>query len=255
MFIDAHVAARIERVESRLSRAVAVPIAGARIIEIAGGTSVFARVGSPVNKVIGVGFDGPVDLAPIEPTWDEPVRVELATLASPAAAASLIGYQLMGFENVLVRALGDVPAPPIDVGTNDDAAWMRVLVEGFAAGDGTGAQVDHYARAAIEQVMRDFGAAEGFRRYVARLDNVAGAASMFIDDGIAILAGAATLPAARRRGVQAALLAARLRDARDAGCELAVITTAPGSLSQKNAMRSGFVLAYARAVLQRTERV
>ncbi len=58
-----------------------------------------------------------------------------------------------------------------------------------------------------------------------------------------------TAPAHRRRGVQTALLSARLADAAAAGCDVAVITTQPGSKSQQNAQRQGFDLLYARAVL------
>lgn len=75
---------------------------------------------------------------------------------------------------------------------------------------------------------------------------------MRIDDGVAALAGAATVPAHRRRGVQTALLAARLADAAAAGCDLAVITTEPGSKSQENAQNSGFTLLYTRAILTKT---
>jgi hypothetical protein len=46
-----------------------------------------------------------------------------------------------------------------------------------------------------------------------------------------------------------ALLAARLSDAAKAGCDIAVVTTAPGSKSQQNAQRQGFALLYTRAVL------
>jgi GNAT superfamily N-acetyltransferase len=254
MFVDVAVAKRIDRAESRLGRAVASVIEGARIVDVDGGISAYARPGSPVNKMIGIGFDGPVDLAAAEAIWEETPRLEASTLASPEFFAQL-PYQLVGFEHVLVRQLSDLPPRTHEVTTGDEALWMSGLVEGFAAGDGTGAVVDNYARDAIEQVMRDFGRATGFLRYACALDGTpAGAATLRIDDGIAILAGAATLPAMRRRGVQAALLAARLHDAREAGCELATITTAPGSLSQKNAMKSGFTLAYARAVLQRPER-
>jgi hypothetical protein len=48
--------------------------------------------------------------------------------------------------------------------------------------------------------------------------------------------------------VQTALLQARLQDAARRGCDLAVITTAPGSKSQQNAQRRGFALLYARAL-------
>jgi hypothetical protein len=49
--------------------------------------------------------------------------------------------------------------------------------------------------------------------------------------------------------VQTALLSARLADAAAAGCDIAVITTVPGSKSQQNAQRQGFDLLYTRAVL------
>lgn len=77
----------------------------------------------------------------------------------------------------------------------------------------------------------------------------AGAASLRLDDGLAQLCGAATLPPFRRRGIQAALLRVRLAEARQAGCDLAVVTTQPGSKSQANAMRQGFSVLYARVVL------
>ncbi len=267
MFVDATLAARIDRVESRLSASIAAavrdrdPRAPVSITPLGDSSAVFARPGSPINKLIGVGFTGALDgdaLTAVEAQWrehGEQFRVELATLASTEAAAQLSGrgYQLIGFENVLVRPLTTLPPRSEHVAIaadDDDAAWMRVLVDGFAAGDGTGVAVDNYVREAIEQAMIDMAAAAGFARYVARLDGThAGAATMRVDDGVALMCGATTLPAFRRRGVQAALLAARLADARAAGCELAVVTTAPGSQSQANVMRSGFQLAYARAIL------
>ena len=68
-------------------------------------------------------------------------------------------------------------------------------------------------------------------------------------EGIAQFTAAATAPAHRRRGVQTALLLARLTDAAAAGCDIAVVTTQPGSRSQQNAQRRDFDLLYTRAVL------
>jgi len=62
---------------------------------------------------------------------------------------------------------------------------------------------------------------------------------------------AGTAPAFRRRGVQSALLAARVADATAAGCELALVTVQPGSRSQRNVQRRGFDLLYTRATLVR----
>ena len=51
--------------------------------------------------------------------------------------------------------------------------------------------------------------------------------------------------------MQTALLDTRLADAARAGCDLAVVTTLPGSKSQHNVMRQGFALLYTRAILVR----
>jgi hypothetical protein len=50
-------------------------------------------------------------------------------------------------------------------------------------------------------------------------------------------------------GVQTALLSARLADAAAAGCDIAVVTTQPGSGSQQNVQCGGFGLLYTRAIL------
>ena len=89
-------------------------------------------------------------------------------------------------------------------------------------------------------------------RYIARLDGEpAGEAALHVDEGLALLAGSGTVPHLRGRGVQKALVARRLDDARREGCDLAVVVTAPGTRSQDNVMRRGFELLYTRAILMR----
>lgn len=262
MFTGHALATRIEAAEARLCAAVAAAVPGSWTQPIGGGLAIYAREGSPVNKLIGVGFAplGPGELATLEARG--PVRAELTTLAAPEVAQLLTsrGYTLEGFENLLGQRL---PAAPRHVATavevseaDDDAAdaeWGAVAVEGFAHPDETSGNAEELPRAIVEQVMQDMLRAAGFRRYIARLDGkVAGIASVRIDDGIALLSGATTLPWARRRGVQGALLARRLADASAAHCELATMTTSPGTRSQANAHRHGFSLLYARAILTRT---
>jgi GNAT superfamily N-acetyltransferase len=79
----------------------------------------------------------------------------------------------------------------------------------------------------------------------------AGGSSVRIDGEIAQLCGAGTLPAHRRRGVQAAMFEHRLALAARSGAKLAVLTTLPGSKSQENALRQGFERLYTRAILRR----
>ena len=81
-----------------------------------------------------------------------------------------------------------------------------------------------------------------------------GTGMLVLRDGLAMFNGDSTLPAARNRGVQSSILAERLRYAREAGCDLAVIEAAAGGVSQRNQERSGFRTAYTRVTLERSAR-
>ena len=83
--------------------------------------------------------------------------------------------------------------------------------------------------------------------FIAELEGQAvAAAAVSLHDGVALLAGASTIPTARRQGAQLALLETRLRYAAAEGCDLAMICAQPGSASQRNAERQGFRIAYTR---------
>ena len=129
--------------------------------------------------------------------------------------------------------------------------WIDVAITGFASPDLQGVQGEPLPpREALEGAFREFAEAPGFRRYAAFVDGrMAGFASMRLDSGLAQLCGAATLPAFRRRGIQTAFLRRRLADALAEGCDLALVTTQPGSKSQQNSGQQGFALLYSRAVL------
>lgn len=271
MFADAALAARLDSAEAELAATItrAIAAAGVEVAldPLAGGWAALARPGAPTNKIAGVGFGAPLDLdalAAIEARWwarGEPVRFELSTLADPAIVRALAarGYRLDGFENVLARRVEPRDAPPrLGAGITIErvtaataAAWLEVGLDGFTTPDGGPAVVDPAARDGLAVMFRDFGLVDA-PRYLARVEGEpAGMASASFADGVLLLCGAATAPRFRRRGVQRALLAARLADAVAAGCELAAVTTAPGSQSQANVMRCGFALVYARAVLLR----
>lgn len=271
MFCPPSLAARIDGAEMRLSMSIAEtiavrnPAARALVQPIAGGHAVFAAAGSPMNKAIGMGFGEAIDeqaLAAIEAAWrerGEPTRFELASLADPSLAPTLTarGYRLTGFENVMGRPVvaddrADIPGGMriTHLPQQDWRVWLDVALDGFAVPDGSAPGEEVYPREAIEGIFIDLAATPGFQRYLLSIDGApAGAASLRMDRGLAQLCGAATLPAFRRRGVQAALLRQRLSDAREAGCDLAVVTVQPGSKSQANAMREGFSLLYTRVIL------
>jgi hypothetical protein len=88
--------------------------------------------------------------------------------------------------------------------------------------------------------------------YMAWVDGEpAGAATLAIHEGVAELFGASTRPRFRNRGVQLALLDARLADAVRAGCDLATVHTDPGTASQRNVERLRFRLAYTKLMMRR----
>jgi ribosomal protein S18 acetylase RimI-like enzyme len=124
-------------------------------------------------------------------------------------------------------------------------------MEGFAHPDTQGVPThEEFPREVVANAVRDLVTAAGVVRYAALRNGViVGGASLAMSNGIAALTGAATAPAHRRLGVQTALLSTRLAEAGATDCEIAVITTRPGSKSQQNAQRRGFDLLYTRAVL------
>jgi len=271
LFCDTDLAQRIERAETELIEATALAthrrLDNGRgfVIPLAGGLASFAADDSPFNKVVGLGFDGvPADdvLDEIEHAYagvGAPVQVELPHLADPEIGIVLSrrGYRLESFENVLGIAIADkydVTLPDgIEIrpsGDDELDLWLNLMADAVAVPDTQGVPWrEEFPRDTYIEAERDAAAAD-ITRYIAVLNGeIAGGAGLRTTEGVAQFAGAATLPAHRRRGIQSALLFTRLSDAAAAGCDVGVITTQPASKSQQNAQRSGFDLLYTRAVL------
>ncbi|WP_318306848.1 GNAT family N-acetyltransferase [Amycolatopsis solani] len=262
LFCDVALAERIERAEVRLvvessdaSRARrGDPLGFTR--PLAGGVASFAEADSPFNKVAGLGFAGlPDALDEVEAAFAElgaPVQIELSQLGDTAVGAFLTGrgYRLENYENVLGRRLGGTGFPEgvRRIGDDELETWLAVVADASAVADTEGVlSHEDFPRETIVNALRDM---PGMLRFAAERDGeFAGGAGLRVAGGIAQLGAAATLPAHRRRGVQTALVHARLAAAAELGCDLAVVTTQPGSRSQRNVQRLGFDLLYARAVL------
>jgi hypothetical protein len=170
---------------------------------------------------------------------------------SPLADGGLIqllndrAYQPFEFTSLMFRPIGGDVAPPDPavnvrpIGPDEEERWARVAAAGWS---------DY---AGLDSFMQEFGrisaSSDGSRSYFAEIDGEPIAtATLRLHDGVAFLAGASTTPGARRRGAQLALLNRRLRDAVEAGCDLAMMGALPGSGSQRNAERHGFRIAYTR---------
>ena len=268
MIVDQGLAARIEWAEAEFITACVTALGrggeSTFTEPLAGGMACYAPLDSPFTKVVGVGFAGlpPAgDLDAVEARYAAhggSASFEISTLADPAVFELLTerGYRLLGFEDVLICDLGAAAASrqgdiAVEV-AGDVELWLSIAVESALTPDEIGvAQLDQFSPDVLLSAERA-GLDAGAVPYLARVGGrAAGAGSVHLAGEFAQLTGAGTLPAFRRRGVQRELIRRRLHDAERAGARYALVTTQPGSSSQANVRRSGFELAYSRAVLAR----
>jgi hypothetical protein len=78
----------------------------------------------------------------------------------------------------------------------------------------------------------------------------AAGAILHVSEGVATLAGGATLTRFRGRGCQSALIERRLSEAAEAGCDAVTSRCAAGSTSQANMERVGMRVAYTKDIWQ-----
>jgi GNAT superfamily N-acetyltransferase len=261
-FVDLAFARRLEMAETMTPAHVKAlqrfaPDATSEVI--AGGTAIFGGRAYPANHIVGMGLYSPVASADVDRV-EEFYRsrgVPCEIVVSPLADRSLLevlaprGYRITEFNSVLIRGLQEEapiePAAGITVErVNEGAvqAWDRVLAKGFAE-----------FGPLPENLFAAFAALPDGLCFLARVNGqpAGGAAGAIMREaGIAALFGTATLPEFRHRGVQAALINRRLWEAANAGCEYAVVSTMPGSGSQRNMERRGFRVAYTKLVMVRT---
>lgn len=126
------------------------------------------------------------------------------------------------------------------IAESDADLWADTAAAGWAS------EGEELARF-IKQFGKIAARTAGGHPFIAELDGRAIAAGgLQIYDDVCLLAGASTIPDARRQGAQSALLRARLQYAGDNGCRFAMMCASPGSQSQKNAQTNGFQIAYTR---------
>jgi GNAT superfamily N-acetyltransferase len=263
LFADITLARRLERAEARSNASFVEaharlrPEAGAEWIEVAGAYAMFDGVHSPCTQTFGLGMSQlPTDaeLGAIEKFFrarGAPIFHEVSPLADKGLLPMLNerGYRPYEMSTVMFlplaeRAARRVPneaigVRPVKDGDQDRELFVRTFAEGWS-------EYTEYAEFMLE-MARISAITEGNVPFIAELDGRAVACgSLSIRDDVALFAGASTVPAFRRRGAQQALLEARFRYAREAGCELALMGADPGSGSQRNAERQGFRIGYTR---------
>ena len=265
-FADLALARRLERAEAVANidfvqgRAKAFPQKGATWRQIAGTYAMFDGRTSPITQTFGLGMFQPLtdrELQAIETFFLDrhaPVCHEMCPLADASVLPLLNdrGYQPIEFTSVLYR--------PISIQSGLAISTNKNIVVRLSKPD----EREEWAETAFRG-WSDFGELADFllelgqvtaRRentlcFVAELNGQAIATgSMSIVDGVGFLAGASTIPEARKQGAQLALLESRLRYAAERGCDIAMMGALPGSASQRNAERHHFRIAYTRVKWQ-----
>lgn len=164
----------------------------------------------------------------------------------------VLGYTLDHFLNVWLIDLQQWQ--PKEVQQDSGAIVEKVddeNVHDWAWAVALGISDDDYQTAVAVESVRSFWQVEGNTAFLVRENGeCTGGGCMAIDGELAELFMTATLPAKRGKGYQAMLIEERLQYAKEAGCSYATVTTKPGTSSARNVRRSGFQLAYDKAVLR-----
>lgn len=262
-FADLALASRLETtdalagVEFALSWARFNSFTGEGFLPVAGGHAGFGGIDSPLTQAFGLGLKGPVtdaDMAAMEDFYQghkSAVNIETCPLADPSLLRLLNerDYRPIEYSNVLVRQL-----------TNEDSLLWPDETSNVRVRRPAEDEAESYSLVVVKSFFENTEIPEEFLNifkscffaggaffFVAEIDGVAaGGGMMSIHRGIASFGGAGTLPEFRNRGVQTALLLARIALAAQSGCDLAMVATSPGSGSQRNVERVGFRVVYTR---------
>jgi GNAT superfamily N-acetyltransferase len=260
---DAGLAQRLERAEAETNREAVYaaarvrPESAAAAAPFMGGWAMFDGPASPITQCFALGLEGPVSAAELNAVEEffrsrgAPCTIELCPHAHPSLMALLgaRGYRVLDYSNVLFRPLpaqveeSALPGVAIRrVKAGEAVAYARATLRGFF-GDVTPPGMESLLAGAFVNIR----ASETFAALVD--GEIAGGGAVSFLGGVANCYGDATLEKYRGRRIQSALIATRLAAGVQAGLNLAMATTMPGSTSQRNYERAGFQVAYTRGKL------
>ena len=255
-------ARRLEGIQVEFVRSAA-----ADFIPVGKGCAAANGVGSYLNKAVGFGLDDEPDDAALDAVETffasrgiEP-KVELTAFAPLSLLERLArrGFGLRELESSFFRPLSkdedlgrllpDEWPEGLAVERVDpaDEARLRTFVQASASGFLAEGQPppEEWMVTGLALARRP-----GNDSYLALVNGVvAGGAGCSTRQGLVSLFGTSVLPRFRKRGIQQALMVARLERGRSLGADLADITSRPGIPTERNATRLGFQLGYVRVAL------
>ncbi len=208
-------------------------------------SALYAGPGLPINVALGQSSqaDAAQALPQIEAFFaahSHPASVLAHSHAHPALLAALSerNYHLDSLLHTYARELsGEWPAPAVEVEEIRPGEWAEITPLAFGPESRTMMRLAAGVPDVVRLGIKRGGQWAGF-----------GAVGVMPDahGGVALLFSAGTLPEFRGQGIQTALLSARLQVAREHGATLAAVDVSPGSVSERNVVRSGFGMIGAR---------
>jgi hypothetical protein len=176
--------------------------------------------------------------------------IDISPSALSAAVSQVLssrGFAQTDFHPIFARRIANwtftsLPLKTRVVSTQDDLkVFQELYVQGWEASPGFADTMKKFIEKWIYY--------PGWRLFLALDGNEPiSTAVLFVHDGVAYLADAATPAAFRGRGGQTSLLAARVEQARELGCDMIFSRADFGSISHKNMEKAGLPMAYTRAV-------
>jgi hypothetical protein len=229
--------------------------------DFCGGHLVFVARRSPVGRAHGLGFAGkvtPQDIEQVERFYfdhESDAQVDVCPYADPSLFESLNqrGFQVAEFNQTLARWMraDETFEQALPTGIEirrvrpeEAKEWSRLSARIFFA--------EHAPQ--FEDFFLPWAAPEHPLSLAAFVDGrmAACAGGLIVPEHkMAGFFGAGTLMEFRGRGIQTAFMRERLRLAQQAGCDLAVTLTMPGTTSQRNVERAGFRVAYTKVVVSK----
>jgi len=158
-----------------------------------------------------------------------------------------LGCVHSGFHASLIGAVPGLAshAGPEHIERVTTPSAMESYLDAYVAGWGIPKSEEDVFKANVRPWVEQLG----WSLYVARIDGEpAAAATLFVHDGVAYLADAATAPHFRGRGLQQLLLRRRIDDAAGLETELVFSGAAPFSTSHRNMERLGMRVQFMRAL-------
>jgi GNAT superfamily N-acetyltransferase len=240
------------------------------IEELGSGWMFYGGAGYWWNRAMGMGLDGPVfdtDLDRIVDFYAErgvPAQVLFASYAHESLFQGLNarGFGIRDLRHVFFRRLA--PGEDLRAG-RPHGLPEKLVIETVDPGDPRA--VHDYAEMAssgfrpagmaMTPVMLRFNRdllrhPECTAFLVRDRGQIVASCSMGMDSELATLWGASVSPPYRNRGIQTALMIMRMERARAHGSRIAIVQNMPGIATERNALRLGFSLAYARIGMQKS---